>query len=85
MKLNAVVPVSPSLTDTLLMETTGAASSFVIVVVALAVPTVRFVGLLNVSTMVSSVSNTVSPVMVTTTVFVVSPAAKLSVPVAAPV
>ena len=77
------VPELPSATDTLtgLIETTGAAtSSLVIVTVDVAVPTVAPDGADRVTVNVSSVSAATSPSTVTVMSWVVWPALKITVP-----
>ena len=84
-KLRVVEAPWPSVTVAEPMETVGAPSSLVIVPVPVAVPSVAFVGSLNCTGIVSSASASVSPRTETVTVFVVSPAAKVSVPSASAV
>src|SRR5439155_25427726 len=61
----------------------GAASSFTIVPVPCAVPRPAFVGLLNVTTNVSTSADDASPLPTTATVCVAPPRANVSVPLAA--
>ena len=82
MNVRFVEPLSPSATLGESIESVGVASSSVIVPVP--VPTVldmaAFVGLLNVTTTVSFASSSVSPSAATLKVWLVVPAAKVSVP-----
>ena len=73
-------PLFPSVTLGELIETVGAPSSSVIVPVPVAVPIVAFPALLSVATTVSSASSSVSPVTDTSKVWLVVPAANVSVP-----
>ena len=73
-------PLSSMRADDSTSLAVGVASSSVIVPVPVAVPSVALFGLLSVTLTVSSVSSTSSPVTVTRTVLLVSPAAKVNVP-----
>ena len=75
-------PPFPSITLGDVIDTIGTASSSAIVPVPLAAPlaSLAFVGLLNVTTTVSSGSSSASPVTKTPSVRLVVPAAKVSVP-----
>ena len=75
-----VEPLSPSVTLGESMDTVGVPSSSVIVPVPVAVETAAFAALLSVTTTVSSASSVVSPVTDTLKVWLVAPAAKVSVP-----
>jgi len=71
------------MTVTSAMLKLGAASSFVIVPVPCALPIVALTGMLRFTTNVSSASLTVSPFTSTVMLLVVSPEAKVTVPLAA--
>ena len=73
-------PLSSMRADDSTSLAVGVASSSVIVPVPVAVPSVALFGLLSVTLTVSSGSSTSSPVTVTRTVLLVSPAAKVNVP-----
>ena len=77
-----VPPVSPVPSATVgeSIDTVGGSSSSVIVPVPVAVPRVAFVGPLRVTATVSLSSSVASPVKATSKVWLVSPAAKVSVP-----
>ena len=79
-KVALTVPLSPSVTVTLLTESVGWASSSVIVPTPIPSAIVTLDGFDRLSVNVSFASSSVSPWTRTVTCFVVSPAAKLSVP-----
>ena len=79
-KINEVVPLLPSLCVTPSIEKLGAASSFTIVPVPSAVPIVALTAADRWTVNASFVSNVVSPFTSTVICFVVSVAAKFSVP-----
>ena len=82
MRVTVKVIAPPSVADAEEIANTGAASSLVIVPVAvLAVERTVPVGLLNVTLKVSFASKMESPLTLRVIVFAVSPAAKLTVPV----
>ena len=78
-----VVPALPSTTLTLSIDRSGALSSSVIVPVAVPTPIVALVGVASASKNVSLASSSASFRTGTVTVAVVSPGAKLAVPVVA--
>ena len=82
--LSSSVPAS-SLADLSPTDSVGVASSSLIVPVAVPIPlaSVAFTGLLSRSSNCSAASSRLSSATVTATVFVVSPAANVSVPLAA--
>ena len=84
MKVRVAAPVSPSVTVGLSMDSAGVASSSAIVPVPVSSPEgmVALVGPLKVTSIVSFASSRASPVSVTSIVWVVVPAAKVSVPAA---
>ena len=75
-----VAPDVPSVTLDDEIDNIGAPSSFVIVPMPVPAEVVAFVGLLRLTTTVSSDSSVVSPVTDTVTARLVVPAAKVSVP-----
>ncbi len=79
-KLNAVLPLLPSASETSAMLMPGAASSFAIVPVATPSKSVALVGPESVSVNVSSASNSVSPFTTTVTVPLAWPAGIVNVP-----
>ena len=80
MNVRFVEPLSPSVTLGESIDSVGASSSSVIVPVPVAVEIVASVALLRVTTMVSLTSSIASPVTDTSKVWLVVPAAKVSVP-----
>jgi hypothetical protein len=78
-----VVPELPSVTLTSLIVSTGGGSSSVIVPVPCPSTMVAFDAFVRLTRKVSFASSSVSLLTTTVTVFVVSPAAKVSVPVPA--
>ena len=83
MKTALTVPLFPSATDTSLTDSEGVASSSAIVPRPLSSASVAFTGLERLTVKVSSVSSRASPAIGTTIVRAVSPARKVSVPLAA--
>ncbi len=83
LKLAVTVPVSPSVTVTSPIATEGSESSSVIVPSPCASSIDAFKALDRLRKKFSSFSSSASPLTSTVTVFVVSPAAKLSVPAVA--
>jgi hypothetical protein len=77
------VPLSPSATATLPTESAGAVSSSMIVPVPVPSAITALTAFDRFSVYVSFASSRVSPLTTTVTVFVVSPTAKLSVPLTA--
>ena len=79
-KVRFVEPLSPSVTLAAATDTVGGSSSSVIVPVPVAVEIAAPDASLRVTRMVSSTSSVVSPVTETSKVWLVVPAAKVSVP-----
>ncbi len=83
MKTALVVPASPSVTVASPIDTVGSVSSSVIVPTPCASAIVAFEGRLRLTKKLSVASSSRSPLTMTVTVCVVTPAAKFSVPAAA--
>ena len=80
MKVAATVPELPSVTVTSLTDSAGSASSSVIVPMPCASTIVALPAFVRLTVNVSFGSSRKSPLTMTVTCFVVSPAAKVSVP-----